>query len=109
MPSMHRRTFLHGSLKAALVGPFVAESLLAQAPVPQAPAGGRGAAPAPPAASAIRKLGLDANSRHLQWIRSADDLAQAAIEMVVGGVCISVGAYPAHVDAAKVTTDLPAF
>lgn len=102
---MHRRQFLRGSLGAALVGPLLVDSLTAQS---------RGQATAPPQTprptpAAPRKLILDANSRALQWIRSADDVAQAAVEMVCGGVCVTVQPYPGHVDPAKVAEELPAF
>ena len=109
---MHRRTFLHGSLNAALLGPLVAREVLAQTP----PAGrGRGAAPAPatsqaPATAPVpRALILDVNARSLQWLRTADEVAKAAVEMVCGGVCLNVGPYPAHIDPARVAQDLPAF
>jgi hypothetical protein len=68
--------------------------------------------PARPPAGAVpatRKLVLDANSRALQWLRSADEVAEAAIEMAVGGVCPTVQAHPGHVDPAKVAQELPAF
>jgi len=108
---MNRRTFLQSSLNAALIGPLVASDVLAQTP----PAGrGRGAAPAPApapaqASPAPRALILDANSRSLQWLRSADEVAKATTEIVCGGVCLNVGPYPAHIDAAKVAQELPAF
>ena len=96
---MHRRQFLRGSLGAALVGPLFVDEVVAQ---------GRGQAPAAtaaaprPAPSAPRKLILDAHSRNLQWLRSADDVAEAAVEMVCGGVCVTVQPRPGHVDPAKV-------
>jgi xylose isomerase-like TIM barrel protein len=105
---MHRRQFLERSVGAALIGPLLGELAAAQ---------GRGAT-APPAAAGpqatgatpvARKLILDIHSRSLQWLRSADEVAEAAIEMVVGGVCPTVQAYPGHIDPAKVATDLPAF
>ena len=61
-------------------------------------------APAPQA-----KLKIDAYSRHLQWLRSAEEVAQACIEMAFDGVDITVRTYPGHVDPEKVKTDLPAF
>lgn len=62
-------------------------------------------APAP----APAKLKIDAYSRHLQWLRSAEEVAQACIEMAFDGVDITVRTYPGHVDPEKVKTDLPAF
>jgi sugar phosphate isomerase/epimerase len=103
---MHRRQFLRGSLGAALVGPLFVDDVVAQS---------RGQAPAAtavaprPAPSAPRKLILDAHSRNLQWLRSADDVAEAAVEMVCGGVCVTVQPRPGHVDPAKVAEELPAF
>ena len=60
-------------------------------------------------ARVTRKLVLDAYSKSLQWLRSADDVAEAAIEMVCGGVCPTVQAYPGHIDPARVVQELPAF
>jgi hypothetical protein len=105
---MHRRQFLQGSVAAALIAPFRSEPARAQ---------GRGAPPAPappgpPPAGAepvTRKLVLDAHSRALQWLRSADEVAEAAIEMVCGGVCVTVLPRPGHVDPASVAQELPAF
>jgi len=100
---MHRREFLRGSLGAALVGPLLVDRAAAQ---------GRGqAAPAPPRSSPAtpRELILDANSRALQWLRSPDEVAEAAIEMVCGGVCVTVQPRPGHVDPANVAQELPAF
>jgi hypothetical protein len=93
-----RRQFLHGSLAATLAGPlFKLATARGQAPV--AVAAGR----------APRKLILDVYSKQLQWIRSADEVAQAAIEIVAGGVCPTVQAYPGHIDPSNVTRELPAF
>jgi sugar phosphate isomerase/epimerase len=52
---------------------------------------------------------VDIYSRHLQWLRSADEVAEAAKEMGYDGVDITVRPYPGHVDPAKVKTDLPPF
>ena len=62
-----------------------------------------------PAAPTPRKLVLDVNSKALQWMRTADEVAQAAVEMVCGGVCVTVQPYPGHVDPANVAQALPAF
>jgi L-ribulose-5-phosphate 3-epimerase len=55
------------------------------------------------------KLKIDAYSRHLQWLRSADNVAQAAKEMGYDGVDITVRPYPGHVDPARVEQDLSPF
>ena len=52
---------------------------------------------------------MDAYTRHLHWIRSADEIAEAAIEMTCGGVNPTIQEYPGHIDPAKVATELPAF
>ena len=52
---------------------------------------------------------LDVYSRSLHWLRSADEVAEAAVEMVCGGVCPTVQAYPGHIDPARVAQQLPAF
>jgi sugar phosphate isomerase/epimerase len=95
---MDRRQFLHGSLGATVFGPLLADLATGQARTPSTG----------PAAGA-RKLVLDAHSKSLQWLRSADEVAQAAIEMACGGVCVTVQPHPGHVDPARVARDLPAF
>jgi sugar phosphate isomerase/epimerase len=60
-------------------------------------------------APAVKKLKIDAYSRHLQWIRSADEVAEAVVEMGFQGVDLTVRPYPGHVDPEKVATDLPPF
>jgi sugar phosphate isomerase/epimerase len=95
---MDRRQFLQGSLGGALFGPLLADIAIAQ-----------GRTPSTAAAAGTRKLVLDAHSKSLQWLRSADEVAQAAIEMTCGGVCVTVQPYPGHVDPARVTQQLPAF
>ncbi len=55
------------------------------------------------------KLKVDAYSRHLQWLRTPDEVAEAVIEMGFDGIDLTVRPYPGHVDPAKVTTDLPPF
>ncbi len=64
---------------------------------------------APAAAFAPGPLRVDAYSRHLQWLRTADEVAEATIEMSYDGVDITVRPYPGHVDPARVKTDLPPF
>jgi sugar phosphate isomerase/epimerase len=86
-----------------MVAPWFRDLGLVQAPA-QPPA------PARPGAEPVtRKLILDANSRALQWLRSADEVGEAAVEMVCGGVCVTVQPYPGHVDPANVAQQLPAF
>ena len=65
----------------------------------------RAAAQAP--AGRTAKLKIDAYSRHLQWLRSADEVAEAAAEMGYDGVDITVRPYPGHVDPSRVAQDLP--
>ena len=55
------------------------------------------------------KLKVDAYSRHLQWLRSADEVAEATIEMAFTGVDVTVRPYPGHVDPGKVASELPPF
>ena len=97
---MDRREFCQASVMATIVGNVLADTTLARAA--QAPA-------APTAAPAPRKLIMDAYTRHLHWIRSADEIAEAAIEMTCGGVNPTIQAYPGHIDPARVGTELPAF
>jgi sugar phosphate isomerase/epimerase len=93
---MKRREFFHLAAGALLVGGAVpaAPRLSAQA-AGQAASGG--------------KLKVDIYSRHLQWLRSADEVADAAVEMGFDGVNITVRTYPGHVDPDKVATELPPF
>src|SRR5436309_10054837 len=95
---MDRRQFLHGSLGATLLGPLLTDIVT-----------GQGRLPATATAAGTRQLVLDAHSKSLQWLRSADEVAQAAIEMVCGGVCVTVQPYPGHVDPSRVAQELPAF
>lgn len=102
---MDRRQFLQGSLGATLIAPLVGNRIATRQSAAQPPA----APPRPGQEPATRKLVLDANSRSLQWLRSADDVAEAAVEMVCGGVCLTVQPYPGHIDPAKVAQELPPF
>jgi sugar phosphate isomerase/epimerase len=61
------------------------------------------------AARASTKLKIDAYSRHLQWLRSADEVAEIAVEMGYDGVDITARPYPGHVDPSRVAQDLPPF
>jgi sugar phosphate isomerase/epimerase len=55
------------------------------------------------------RLKVDIYSRHLQWLRTADEVAVAATEMGFDGVNVTVRPYPGHVDPEKVAQDLPPF
>jgi sugar phosphate isomerase/epimerase len=54
-------------------------------------------------------LKIDIYSRHLQWLRTADEVAEAAIEMGFDGVNVTVRPYPGHVDPDNVAKELPPF
>ena len=58
---------------------------------------------------AAKPLKVDIFSRHLQWLRTADEVAEAVHEMGFDGVDITVRPYPGHVDPTKVAQDLPPF
>jgi len=111
---MDRREFLHAGVMASLVAKVLGDVSLdgAQPPAGQAPvtppAAGAAQAPATPPPP-TRRLIMDCYTRNVHWIRDHDQIAEAAIEMTCGGVQPTVGAYPAHIDAAKVATELPAF
>lgn len=68
-------------------------------------AAGAQTTPAPVA----KPLTIDAYSRHLHWLRTADDVAEAVIEMGYDGLDITVIPYPGHVDPTKVAQELPPF
>ncbi len=55
------------------------------------------------------KLKIDAYSRHLQWLRSPEEVATAVKEMGYDGLDLTVRPYPGHVDPEKVKTDLPPY
>ena len=52
---------------------------------------------------------MDAYTRHLHWIRSADEIAETAIAMTCGGVNPTIQPHPGHINPANVATELPAF
>src|SRR5271170_2072067 len=62
-----------------------------------------------PSVLAAEPLKVDAYSRHLQWLRTADDVAVAVKEMAFDGLDITVRPYPGHVDPERVAQDLPPF
>jgi len=88
---MQRRVFLQTGMEAMLA--IAAGSALAA----QTPEG------------ETRKLKVDAYSRHLQWLRDADQVADAVVEMGFDGLDITVRPYPGHVDPEKVAEQLPTF
>jgi sugar phosphate isomerase/epimerase len=100
---MDRRTFLHAGVMATLAARVLDDKALARA---QASTGQAGA-PAP-AANPTRLI-MDAYSRHLHWLRSPDEVAEAAIAMTCGGLMPTVQPHPGHIDPADVERQLPAF
>ena len=64
---------------------------------------------AQPPATNFAKFKIDAYSRHLQWLRKPDEVAEAALEMGYDGLDVTVRPYPGHVDPARVAQDLPPF
>jgi len=97
-----RREFLTTSILGTLATSVLGDLTLARA---QAGATQNAAA----ATATPRRLIMDAYSRHLHWLRTADEVCEAAIEMTCGGVNPTIQQYPGHIDPAKVTTELPAF
>src|SRR4029453_9829338 len=102
---MDRREFLHAGVIATLAGKVLSDTTLAQA---QAPAQGTAGA-APQASTTPRRLIMDAYTRHWQWIRSPDEIAEVALELTCGGVNPTIQQYPGHINPANVATELPAF
>ena len=96
---MRRREFLQMGAGTLLAG---------GAAVPGIRAGAQGAS-GTSQSGAGAKLKVDAYSRHLQWLRSADEVAEAAIEMGFDGVNVTVRPYPGHVDPENVAQALPPF
>ncbi len=90
---MDRRQFLQISAATTLASSALAKSSIAQSTPATEP----------------KKLKVDIFSRHLQWLRTADEVAEAATEMGFDGVDIAVRPYPCHVDPEKVAEDLPPF
>jgi sugar phosphate isomerase/epimerase len=94
---MKRREFLQLGAGTLLAGGAAAPIVRAGAQAPAA------------AGQAGGKLKVDAYSRHLQWLRSADDVAEAAIEMGFDGVNVTVRPFPGHVNPENVSQELPPF
>ena len=100
---MDRRSFIQTSSAAFTAG------VLSRRSGAQAPGAQQQSTPPETPLVPTRKLKVDAYSRHLQWLRSADEVAEATIEMAFTGVDLTVRPYPGHVDPTKVATDLPPF
>jgi len=96
---MKRRDFFQLTAGAFLAGGAASARapLRAQPPGAGAPLGTGGA------------LKVDIYSRHLQWLRTADEVAAAAVEMGYDGVNVTVRPYPGHVDPENVARELPPF
>ena len=96
---MKRRDFFQLTAGALLAGGATTtrSPLHGQTPSAGAPASGTG------------RLKVDIYSRHLQWLRSANEVADAAIEMGFDGVNVTVRPYPGHVDPENVAKELPLF
>jgi sugar phosphate isomerase/epimerase len=60
-------------------------------------------------APAEKTLKVDIFSRHLQWLRKADEVGEAVSAMGFDGVDVTVRPYPGHVDPTRVAQDLPPF
>ncbi|HUA63922.1 MAG TPA: hypothetical protein VML19_34565 [Verrucomicrobiae bacterium] len=65
--------------------------------------------PGPGCPPRAQPLKVDIFSRHLQWLRSPDEVAEAGNEMGFAGVDVTVRPYPGHVDPERVAQDLPLF
>ena len=100
---MDRRSFIQTSSAAFTAG------VLSRRSGAQAPGAQQQSTPPETPLVPTRKLKVDAYSRHLQWLRSADEVAEATIEMAFTGVDLTVRPYPGHVDPTKVATELPPF
>jgi sugar phosphate isomerase/epimerase len=88
---MQRRAFLQTGIQSMMAF-AAARSAAAQGP-----------------AAATGKLKVDAYSRHLQWLRDPEQVADAVLEMGFDGLDITVRPYPGHVDPEKVAEELPPF
>ena len=108
---MDRREFFQTTVIATIAGKVLSDVTLASASA-KAPADKRDdaqSAAQPAVGAPPRKLIMDAYTRHLAWLRTADEIAEAAIEMTCGGVNPTIQAYPGHIDPAKVAQELPPF
>src|SRR5438093_974211 len=100
--TMDRRNFFQTGVIATVAARVLSEVTLARSETP-APQAQSVPAPAP------RRLIMDAYTRHLHWLRDANEIAEAAIEMTCGGVEPTIQPYPGHIDPEKVSQELPAF
>jgi hypothetical protein len=105
---MDRREFLHTSFIATLAGRVPSDGALVRASASEQ-ADRPGSQQTTESVAPPRRLIMDAYTRHLQWIRSADEIAEAAIEMTCGGVNPTIQPYPGHIDPSRVAQELPAF
>ena len=96
---MNRRQFLQASASSIVAASTVGQALAVQLAL----------STISPGSTQPRKLILDAYSRYFHWLRSPDEVAEAALELGCGGFEPTVGPYPAHVDITKVATDLNPF
>jgi len=94
---MQRRDFLQVTAGALLAAPRRLHAEVPLAPPQQTPP------------SDASRLKIDIYSRHLQWLRTADEVAEAAIEMAYDGVNVTVRPYPGHVNPENVAKELPPF
>ncbi len=99
---MDRRNFFQASVIATLATKVLGGGTPRRTEAVETPAQS-GSAPVP------RRLIMDAYTRHLHWLRDADEIAEAAIEMTCGGVEPTIQPYPGHINPEKVAQELPAF
>jgi len=97
---MDRREFFERTVIATVAGSVLGDVTLMRA---------QQTATSGPSLSGARHLVLDAYSRYLHWLRTPDEVAEAAVELTLEGVNVTVQAYPGHVDPARVAQDLPPF
>src|SRR6185437_6675216 len=88
---MDRREFLQASLAGVLAAQLTDKTLFAQAQ------------------QAANPLKVAIDSRHLQWLRTAEEVADAVNEIGYAGVSATVQPFPGHIDPAKAGTDLAPF
>jgi sugar phosphate isomerase/epimerase len=108
-PLMNRRTFLQAGIGATIGASVVGELEAALAQTPGERPGGSPAPSREQSTVAPRKLTLDAYSRHLHWLRTPDEVAEAVFETGCDGVMLTVQPYPGHIDPERVSQDLPPF
>jgi sugar phosphate isomerase/epimerase len=105
---MDRREFFQTAIIGGLATKVLSDVTLARSQPPAAPAQTPGQPPPTPAPP-TRRLIMDAYTRNLHWLRTADEIAEAAIEMTCTGVNPTIQAYPGHIDPTKVAQELPPF